>query len=496
MRSEDRSVLFMRNLNEMKKQIFNPYLPDYEYIPDGEPHVFNDRLYVYGSHDKYGSHFFCENDYVLWSAPIDDLSDWHCHGMIYRKDQDPLNKEILSPLFAPDACKGNDGRYYLYYCPCATASIGVAVAQRPEGPFEFLGHVKDKEGKLIGKRDGDPYPFDPAIIVDDDKIYLYVGFSPDLSWEFVEREFGKTRLQKGAYVIELEDDMCTLKNDPYKITINDCPDAGHDFFEASSIRRFNDRYYFIYSSWNSHELCYAMADDPKGPFTYKGILHDNGDIGLVNEAERVSYTGNNHGSIVKVKDDYYIFGHRQTNYGSYARQGIAERLYMKVDGTFDQAKMTSCGLNDGSLENTGLYRSYIACHLTSRDGAIHYKDICDDEIRQNHPAFMQEQEDGKEKPGQYIGNMKDGATAGFKYFKKADHLKLKVMTRGDKGLFEIRSSLKGEVLGIITLTENKDFAVSEETDIDLKGDDKFSLYFTYRGEGSIDFFGFEIKGNK
>ena len=134
------------------KQVFNPYLPSYEYIPDGEPHIFNDRLYIYGSHDRFGSRFFCDNDYVLWSAPLDDLSDWTCHGVIYRKDQDPLNKEELNPLFAPDVAQGKDGRYYLYYAPCNTRSIGVAVSATPEGPFEFLGHVRYKNGTILDSR--------------------------------------------------------------------------------------------------------------------------------------------------------------------------------------------------------------------------------------------------------------------------------------------------------------------------------------------------------
>ena len=108
---------------------------------------------------------------------------------------------------------------------------------------------------------------------------------------------------------------------------------------------------------------------------------------------------------------------------------------------------------------------------------------------------MQEEREDKDKPCQYIGNMKDGSTAGFKYFKKADHLKLKVMTRGDKGLFEVRSSFKGELLGVVELKENKEFSISEEIAIDLKEEEKFSLYFTYRGEGHIDFYGFEIIGN-
>ena len=478
----------------MKKQIFNPYLPNYEYIPDGEPRIFDGRLYVYGSHDHFGSRFFCENDYVLWSAPVEDLSDWTYHGVIFRKDQDPLNAELLSALFAPDATEGLDGRYYLYYAPCETGTIGVAVAERPQGPFEFLGHVGNEKG-LLGKRENDPYPFDPAVLVEDGKVYLYVGFVPDPSWDFIDREFGGLK-QSGAYVMELNDDMYTVKTEPVKLIINNVTDPGHDFFEASSIRKIKDRYYFIYSSWNSHELCYAIGDNPKGPFEYKGIIHDNGDIGIVDEKHRVNYTGNNHGSIIEINGNYYIFGHRQTNYSSFARQGIAERIFLKEDGTFDQAELTSCGLNDGPLETQGKYNAAIACHLTSKDGALHYIDNCEGEgfedIRILHPAFSQDSEDGETVETQFIRNMRDLSTAGFKYFTYKDEVRLKVTTRGDAGLFEVRISPEEEVLSTIPLSESKEYVDSQIVKVRFPQREKLSLYFTYRGKGSIDFLSFEF----
>lgn len=71
------------------KQLVNPYLPTYEYMPDGEPHLFEGRLYVFGSHDKFGGKVYSENDYTCWSAPADDLSDWRCEGIIYKREQDP-----------------------------------------------------------------------------------------------------------------------------------------------------------------------------------------------------------------------------------------------------------------------------------------------------------------------------------------------------------------------------------------------------------------------
>ena len=81
----------------MSKQAYNPYLPSFEYVPDGEPRVFGERVYVYGSHDRFDGPDFCVNDYVCWSAPVSDLTDWRYEGVIYRAGQDAKNgKEICT----------------------------------------------------------------------------------------------------------------------------------------------------------------------------------------------------------------------------------------------------------------------------------------------------------------------------------------------------------------------------------------------------------------
>ena len=83
----------------------NPYLPLWEYVPDGEPHVFGDRVYLYGSHDRAGGYNFCLNDYVGWSAPVTDLSDWRYEGVLYRRTQDPRNADGRQCLYAPDVAR-------------------------------------------------------------------------------------------------------------------------------------------------------------------------------------------------------------------------------------------------------------------------------------------------------------------------------------------------------------------------------------------------------
>ena len=132
----------MQIKQQSKRQAVNPYLPLYEYIPDGEPHVFGDRLYLYGSHDRFDGRKFCENDYVCWSAPVTDLADWRYEGVIYHRTQDPRMPHGEHELWAPDVVQGKDGRYYLYYCPDdKVKSIGVAVCDTPAGHYMFYGVV-------------------------------------------------------------------------------------------------------------------------------------------------------------------------------------------------------------------------------------------------------------------------------------------------------------------------------------------------------------------
>ena len=119
----------------MNNQVFNPFLPSYEYLPDGEPYVFGDRVYIYGSHDKFNGEKFCENDYVCWSAPVERLYDWSYEGIIYRKNQDPFNIDGTKCLYAPDIQQGPDGRYYLYYALDTIGIMSVAVCDTPVGSF-------------------------------------------------------------------------------------------------------------------------------------------------------------------------------------------------------------------------------------------------------------------------------------------------------------------------------------------------------------------------
>ena len=223
-----------------KKQAFNPYLPSWEYIPDGEPYVFGDRVYVYGSHDLWNGHVFCLGDYVCWSAPVNDLGNWRYEGVIYPRNADPLNKDGHMCLYAPDVTVGPDGRYYLYYVLDKVGVMSVAVCDEPAGKYEFYGYVHYKDGTRLGDREGDEPQFDPGVITEGDVTYMYSGFCG----------IGD-KSRTGAKVVTLDKDMLTVLTEPKLIAPGSCYSAGtqweeHAFFEASSIRKVNGKYYFVY----------------------------------------------------------------------------------------------------------------------------------------------------------------------------------------------------------------------------------------------------------
>ena len=476
-------------------QAFNPYLPGWEYIPDGEPRVFGDRVYVYGSHDRFGTPIFCMNDYVCWSAPLSDLSAWTCSGVIYRKNQDPMNRLGLRLLFAPDCVRGPDGRFYLFYAYDFLGAIGVAVCDRPDGEYQFYGHVHDAGGKLFGRRKGDEFPFDPGVLVDDDgRVYLYSGFATKIPSVMSGRNNLKN---SGGVVIELLQDMVTMKTEPkllFPRRGNNPPKAfeGHEFFEASSIRKIDGKYVFVYSSANNHELCYAVSDRPDGSFRFGGTLVDQGDLylnGNTDEAHALNYLGNTHGGMAELNGRWYIFYHRQTNQHSYSRQACAEPLERTADGGFLQAEVTSCGLNGEPLAGSGCYPSAIACNLWSAQGTAHYDKPFSKWL---HPYFTQSGRDGDEEAIQYIANMRGGSVAGFKYFRL-------------EGAARVSVSVSGRGRGVMQVSVFPDFArIAAEIPIEANEDLRsvsaqlrapegvMPLYFRYQGEGYVNFYAFEL----
>ena len=288
--------------------------------------------------------------------------------------------------------------------------------------------------------------------------------------------------------MELEPDMVTIKQEPKVIF----PIKGregafpHAFFEASSIRKVDGKYCFVYSSQYNHDLCYAMSDYPDRDFKYGGVLVDLGDLylnGNTDEAHANNYLGNTHGGLLNIGDDWYIFYHRQTDRSSYARQACAEKLERTPDGGFKQAELTSCGLNGGPLRAHGIYEARIACNLWAKGHETGRVDGKNPKKRlEAHPYFTQTGKDRECDGDQYIANMRDGATAGFKYFDFTGSETLITVNGRGHGEFEVTD---GE---------------STVARVHVGGSGKLKiaagvrpLYFIYHGSDAADFISFTIE---
>ncbi len=493
----------------MKKQSYNPYLPLSTYIPDGEPHVFNGRIYIFGSHDKEGGDTFCMLDYEVWSAPVDDPGNWTCHGISYRAAQDPSHNERYKYMYAPDVVKGNDGRYYLYYAMAGgvfTGPIHVAVSEHPEGPYNYYGEVRTPDGKVFERN----ITFDPGVINDDGTIRLYYGWalaspqtagisrakrnllSPMLH-ALEMKMFDKTKEQikrekdglQGAFTVELGNDMLTVLTEPKKILpgqldATETEFAGHAFFEASSIRKIAETYYFIYSSEVNHELCYATSRYPDRDFSYGGVIISNGDIGMNGrkEEDRLAITGNNHGSIECINGKWYIFYHRHTHKTCYSRQGCAEMIEITPEGRIAQVEMTSCGLNGKALSAEGIYPAAICCNLTN--GRMPH--ISQDGIQEDIPYITEEDN------GQFVAGITKDTKVVYKYFDFMGKTYLRIRYRlSGNGSFLVflDDVIKGELL----LRSDSEW---KETQISFEAEGKHVFTLLFNGDGRAELLEFEF----
>lgn len=386
----------------------NPYLPNWEYIPDGEPRVFGDRIYVYGSHDRKDSIDFCDYKLKVWSAPVSDPTKWVCHGDIFRSrdgHDSPSDVDWTDELlFAPDVVE-RGGKYYLY-AYIVNAKGCVAVADRPEGPFRLLSRYKYD---IPNHYDNGTF-IDPGVLVDDDgRVYIYCGY-------------------QGSYMCELKDNMYEAVPGSYKLDIIPTAEP-HRFFEACSPRRINGTYYLIYSPQRGSCLDYATSDSPTGPFTYRGTIIDNG----------IDFPGgNDHGSVCCVNGQWYIFYHRMTNGTIMSRRGCVERIEILQDGTIPQVEMTSLGFEE-SLNPYDFTQADTACVLK---GGCYITETS---------VF--------ERP---IVNVTDGCVMGWKYFdfgedfaSKTMQIRLKLRGTGSRGRVHVRlDSEDGEELGTVDFAED------------------------------------------
>lgn len=380
------------------------------------------------------------------------------------------------------------------------------------GQYEYLGMVKYADGTILGQRNGDFIGFDPGIFIDDDEaIYLYIGNGPIRP----EQENGT----KHSMVMKLERDMLTIKGEPKKLmpSLTESEGtgyAGHEFFEASSIRKINGRYYFVYSSVNSHELCYAVSDKPDEGYEYGGTLVDIGDVYLNGREAKdaVNCVGNTHGGIECVDGQWYIFYHRQSNRTNYSRQGCAEKIYFAEDGSIAQAEVTSCGLNIGALSGKGTYPAYICCALRAKQGNTFSHPLA---MQMNFPYLTQDEADlepederakaDKETPVQYIKNLRDGSVAGYKYFEFTDTTSVTAEVRGEaKGKIQVivvpkntviterYADMKAPIAGSVEVDVNSEDWTQVSGKVQIPSGEA-ALYFRYEGDGKFDMLRFTLE---
>ncbi len=387
----------------------NPYLPTWEYIPDGEPKVFGDRVYIYGSHDTPGAEDFCDYRLKVWSAPLSNLGQWVCHGVCFQtratREHPSDTPWTSNRLFAPDVVEKN-GKYYLYAYIVGAPGC-VAVADQPEGPFRLLGQyqVPDEEAARGGEDLTHRIFIDPGTLVDTDgRVYVYCGYLRSFMCELDGR------------------DMRTVLPGTYQRDILPA-DAPYHFFEACSPIKIGQTYYLIYSPKQGSQLVYATAERPTGPFTWRGVIIDNG----------VDYPGgNNHGCICQVGGQWYIFYHRMTNGTCMSRRGCVERVNILPDGTIPQVEMTSLGFQD-SLNPYEETPADLACVLKGGCQVV------------ERDAFTRP-----------VVDIRPGCVLGYKYYDFGQDysgtgmkLLLKIRGRGQKGRLHVRLDAEdGEEIGV------------------------------------------------
>lgn len=326
------SMLILAAAQSNKKQPISQPLVSHIYTADPSAHVFNGRIYIYPSHDieagvkenDLGDHFDMRDYHVLSMDSIGGkVTD---HGVALDKKDIPWAGR---QIWAPDAAYKN-GVYYLYF-PIKDKQdifrIGVATSKSPTGPF------KPEPLPIAGS-----YSIDPCVFQDPSgKAYLYFGgiWGGQLQHWNGGKHDPSAALRKPnetailPRVAELSADMKSFKSPAKEVQILDKDgkpflESNNDkrFFEAAWMHQYKGKYYFSYSTGDTHNLCYAIGDSPLGPFTYQGIFL------------KPVQGWTSHHSIVQIKDKWYLFYHdTQLSGKTHLRNVKVTELHYNANGT-------------------------------------------------------------------------------------------------------------------------------------------------------------------
>lgn len=438
----------------------NPYLPLWEHLPDGEPRVFEDpdnpgkmRAYIIGSHDvTYKS--YCGNDIRIWSAPVENLTDWRDEGPVFSHY---VNGK-WDTMFAPDLVEVKDkatGKktYWLYPHSRGWRRVPmVCKGDRPDGPFTPVNLNADGTACV----DGSIIDFDPSVFVENitDKkdpdfargfrAYVFYGFRHSTAFELDPDNMYAVRpnTQIHDYFIPASERYGVIrdpKGTQYPALYKGQNPGEFNFFEASSIRQVGNKYVMVFSGYSGPDyglgstnsaLRYAYGDSPLGPWRSGGVLVDS--RGVVPNEDGTHLVGmnaahNTHGSLQEINGQWYVFYHRPPRGFGFARQAmvapvkiewdkkavakggqvriVAYDPYAKnnewtaeaSDGTkYTGAEVTSEGFHIFGLPPYAYYSAGIACYMSDQQW-----------LQDNFDVWNNSMD---------LANIPNGGIVGFKYF--------------------------------------------------------------------------------
>ena len=497
----------------------NPYLPLWEHVPDGEPRVFEDpdnpgklRAYIIGSHDvNYSA--YCGPDIRMWSAPVEDLSQWRDEGPIFTWYVDGQ----WDTMYAPDLVCTTDratGKktYWLYpHSRGWRRTPMVCKGDRPNGPFTPVNLTEDGRQCLPGSLiDFDPSVFIETITDKKDKdydigyrAYVFYGFQHSTAVELDQKTMYSKR--EGTEPIDpfipassADGRLLDKAGSEYKALYKGQNPLDFNFFEASSIRQVGNKYVMVFSGYSGKEyglgntnsaLRYAFGDSPLGPWRSGGVLVDSRGVVLNEDGSKLITTNfghNTHGSLQEINGQWYVFYHRPPRGFGNARQAmvapvkitwdkkpVAKGGIVKITGydpytkdnvwtakasdgnEYTGAEVTSEGFQIFGLPPYAYYSAGYACFVNGPGS--------NDWMQDNHDVWNNSMD---------LAGIQNGGIVGFKYFgfgglaqdtkgckafegvKKGDnpHLYLN-LTYGGTGAFKIHVKLddpwKGQDLGVI-----------------------------------------------
>ena len=342
----------------------NPYLPLWEHVPDGEPRVFEDpdnpgklRAYIIGSHDTNYTQY-CGNDVRMWSAPVEDLSQWRDEGPIFSWFVDGQ----WDTMYAPDLAETTDrltGKktYWLYPHSRGWRRVPmVCKGDRPDGPFTPVNLTDDGRQCLPGSL----IDFDPSVFIEpvDNKkdpdyargfrAYVFYGFQHSTACQLDQNTMYSKR--EGTELIDpfipassSEGRLLDKEGSEYKALYQGQNPLDFNFFEASSIRQVGNKYVMVFSGYSGKEyglgntnsaLRYAYGDSPLGPWRSGGVLVDSRGVVLNEDGSKLITTNaghNTHGSIQEINGQWYVFYHRPPRSFGYARQAMVAPVKIEWD---------------------------------------------------------------------------------------------------------------------------------------------------------------------